>query len=142
MWVLLFRPSSQGVGRLELFAVLDNISDQKKAMRQKTPERKVVRLSDCVSVTSAPKESCPPGCTAFYLNTTQSNYTMASTESQDWIDALCFLAFQVSHISPLDHNNFSLVLFVRGAVLSFGKGGYKPYPSEINRTMRKFIQYL
>nr|XP_046261753.1 docking protein 3 isoform X2 [Scatophagus argus] len=85
-----------GVGRLELFTVLDNnaVTDQKKVGRQKTPERKVVRLSDCLSIKPAPKEFCPPGCTAFYLNTTQCNYTLASTASQDWLDALCLLAFQ------------------------------------------------
>ncbi|XP_045886231.1 docking protein 3 isoform X1 [Micropterus dolomieu] len=96
--MVLFKPSSTGVGRLELYTVglLDNnaMTDQKKVSRQKTPERKVVRLSDCLSVTPAPKESCPPGHTAFYLNTTQCNYTMASTTSQDWLSALCLLAFQ------------------------------------------------
>uniref|UniRef100_A0A671VFU0 Docking protein 3-like n=1 Tax=Sparus aurata TaxID=8175 RepID=A0A671VFU0_SPAAU len=80
MWAVLFKPSSTGVGRLELCT--------------KTPERKVVRLRDCLSADPAPKESCPPGCTAFYLNTIQCNYTLASTASQDWLKALCVLAFQ------------------------------------------------
>ncbi|XP_044060399.1 docking protein 1 [Siniperca chuatsi] len=96
MRMVLFKPSSTGVGRLELYTVLDNnaVTDQKKVGWQKTPERKVVRLSDCLSVTPAPKESSPPGCTAFYLYTTQSNYTLASMTSQDWQSALCLLAFQ------------------------------------------------
>lgn len=95
----LFKPSSSGVGRLELYTEFDNnaVTEQKK---KKTQERKVVRLSDCLSVTHAPNESCPPGCTAFYLNTTHCNYNLATKESQDWLDALCLLAFQVSHISP------------------------------------------
>uniref|UniRef100_A0A3Q3IIN3 IRS-type PTB domain-containing protein n=1 Tax=Monopterus albus TaxID=43700 RepID=A0A3Q3IIN3_MONAL len=96
IWGMLFKPSSTGVGRLEIYTVLDTnaITDQKKAGRQKTPERKVVRLSDCLSVTPAPNEACLQGCTAFYINTTQCTYTMASTTSQEWISALCFLAFQ------------------------------------------------
>ncbi|KAM9356760.1 docking protein 3 [Symphorus nematophorus] len=97
IWMVLFKPSSTGVGRLELYTVLDNnanLTEQKKVGRQKTPERKVVRLSDCLSVTPAPKESCPSGCTAFYLNTTQCHYTLASKASQDWLSALCLLAFQ------------------------------------------------
>ncbi|XP_039974911.1 docking protein 2 isoform X2 [Xiphias gladius] len=96
IWMVLFKPSSTGVGRLELYTVLDNnaTSDQKKAIRVKTPERKVVRLSDCLSVTPAPKQSCPQGCMAFYLKTTQCTYTLASTTSQDWLSALCLLAFQ------------------------------------------------
>ncbi|XP_018530882.1 docking protein 3 [Lates calcarifer] len=94
IWMMLYKPSSTGVGRLELYTVLDAITDQRKAGRQKTPERKVVRLSDCLSITPAPKESCPQGCTAFYLNTTQCTYTLASSASQDWLSALCLLAFQ------------------------------------------------
>ncbi len=112
LWMVLFKPSSMGVGRLELHTVLDNsaVTDQKKVGRQKTPERKVVRLSDCLSVTPAPKESCPAGCTAFYISTIQCNYTLASTTSQDWLSALCLLAFQVSHVPP--HDQCSLLLFL------------------------------
>ncbi|XP_034739832.1 docking protein 3 isoform X1 [Etheostoma cragini] len=92
----LFKPSTMGVGRLELSTVPDNnaAADWKKVGRYKTPERKVVRLSDCLSVIPAPKESCPSGCTAFYLHTIQCTYTLASTSSQDWLSALCLLAFQ------------------------------------------------
>lgn len=95
IWTVLFKASSTGVGRLEFSTVADSsyVADQKKACRQKT-ERKVVRLSDCLSVTAASKESCPAGCSAFYLNTTQCTYTLASTTSQDWLSALCLLAFQ------------------------------------------------
>ncbi|KAM3612583.1 uncharacterized protein V6R79_010530 [Siganus canaliculatus] len=94
--MVLFKPSSSGVGRLELYNVLDNNAavEQKKVGRQKTPERKVVRLCDCLSVTPALKESCPPGCTAFYIHTTQNKYTLASAASQDWLSALNLLAFQ------------------------------------------------
>ncbi|XP_012719654.2 docking protein 3 [Fundulus heteroclitus] len=94
IWMVLFKPSSMGVGRLEFFSDSGSFGEQSKAGRQKTAERKVVRLSDCLSVTPAAKESCPACCTAFYLNTTQCNYTFASVETQVWIGALCALAFQ------------------------------------------------
>ncbi|MEQ2298987.1 hypothetical protein AMECASPLE_010859 [Ameca splendens] len=96
IWMVLFKPSSTGVGRLEFSNISDScsISEQLKAGRQKTTERKVVRFYDCLSVTPATKESCPAHCTAFYLNTTQCTYTFASMESQGWIRALCALAFQ------------------------------------------------
>ncbi|XP_042349617.1 docking protein 3 [Plectropomus leopardus] len=96
VWMVLFKPSSMGVGRLEFSTLFDNnaAADQRKVARPKTPERKVVRLSDCLSVVPAPKESCPSSCTAFYLNTTQCTYTLASTSSQEWLSALCLLAFQ------------------------------------------------
>uniref|UniRef100_A0AAV2MJJ5 IRS-type PTB domain-containing protein n=1 Tax=Knipowitschia caucasica TaxID=637954 RepID=A0AAV2MJJ5_KNICA len=82
-----------GVGRLELNTVVDNTGagcEQKKSHKA----RKVVRLRDCLSVTAAPKESCPPDCESFYLNTTSTTYTLASPATQDWISALCLLAFQ------------------------------------------------
>lgn len=116
---MLFKPSSTGVGRLEFYTVLDNNADQKKAGWLKAPERKVVRLSDCLSVTCAPKESSPPKCTAFYLNTTQCTYTLASTTTNDWLSALCLLAFQV-HISPDQHN---LPLYIRCSVRIWEKVG-------------------
>lgn len=121
--MMLYKPSSTGVGRLELYTVLDAITDQRKAGRQKTPERKVVRLSDCLSITPAPKESCPQGCTAFYLNTTQCTYTLASSASQDWLSALCLLAFQVSHISPLNQYDFPFSFFIRGRCYNLEKVG-------------------
>lgn len=116
MWMVLYKPSSQGVGRFEFYAVADSssVTEQKRMGRQKTPERKVVRLIDCLSVTFAPKESCPAGCTAFYLNTTQATYTLASTSSQDWVNALCLLAFQVSHISNPDQYKYDLSFYVTG----------------------------
>lgn len=92
--MVLFKASSTGVGRLEFCSAGDSNPESKKVGRQKSSERKVVRLSDCLSVTLAPKASCPAGCTAFYLITTQCTYTFASSTSQDWLKALCILAFQ------------------------------------------------
>ncbi|XP_069027383.1 docking protein 3 [Embiotoca jacksoni] len=96
IWLVLFKASSTGVGRLEFYTLADStsVTDQRKISRQKAPERKVVRLSDCLSVTPAPKGCCPAGCTAFSLKTTQCTYILASTTSQDWLSALNLLAFQ------------------------------------------------
>lgn len=98
----LYKPSSRGIGRMEISFVTDTsaVNDQKKVSRHKT-ERKVVRLSDCLSVTTAKNESSPQGCTAFYLNTTQCTFTFSSSTSQEWISALCLLAFQVIQNSPV-----------------------------------------
>lgn len=120
VWVLLVKSSSMRVGRLEFYTVFE-VVDQKKVGLLKPPEKKVVLLNDCLSITPAPKESCPPGCTAFYLKTPQCNYTLASTASQEWQNALGRLAIQVSHISPLDQHYSPPLLFISG-VSSFWKG--------------------
>ncbi|XP_037531008.1 docking protein 3-like [Nematolebias whitei] len=91
VWMVLFKPSSTGVGRLEFCAASDSTT---LTGRQKSTKWKVVRLSDCVSVTPAAREACPAGCTAFKLNAKQCHYIFASMSSQDWTSALCLLAFQ------------------------------------------------
>lgn len=90
--MVLFKPSFSGVGRLELHT----LHDESTGYGKKKAEKMVVRLNDCLSATSAPDESCPPGCTAFYLHTTVNNYTLASTCTQQWLSGIWLLAFQVS----------------------------------------------
>uniref|UniRef100_A0A8C6TEG8 IRS-type PTB domain-containing protein n=1 Tax=Neogobius melanostomus TaxID=47308 RepID=A0A8C6TEG8_9GOBI len=94
IWMYCFKPSPNGVGRLEMYGHNYTMFDHKKTGQLKSQAKKVVRLSDCVSVTPAPKESCPTDCEAFYLTTTSATYTLASPATQDWISALCLLAFQ------------------------------------------------
>ncbi|KAM9850105.1 docking protein 2 [Aulostomus maculatus] len=117
MWMVLFDPGPAGVGQLELFtAGRKGATTEPRVGRPKT----VVQLRDCVSVTPALRKSCPQGCTAFYLNTFQSTYTLASTESQAWMSALSQLAFQVQILPPL--------LSLPRMLFYFGKGGDKLYP--------------
>lgn len=96
LWMVLYKPSSTGVGRLQLYTVVESTagSENKKSGWNTAQPRKVVRLSDCLSVTSARQQSCPSGCEAFVLNTTSDVYTLASASTPDWISALCQLVFQ------------------------------------------------
>uniref|UniRef100_A0A3Q1HBE5 IRS-type PTB domain-containing protein n=1 Tax=Anabas testudineus TaxID=64144 RepID=A0A3Q1HBE5_ANATE len=138
IWMVLFKASSTGVGRLEFCNVIDTnvINDQKRVGRQKT-ERKVVRLSDCLSITLAPKEPCPKGSTAFYVNTTQCTYTMASMTSQEWISALCLLAFQKdpgeSDKGVLEREN-ALTMEDNDIYSSWKTGTYQSYQVTVHST--------
>lgn len=96
-WMVLFKPSYRGVGRVEFYTIGNRA--YANYMKTKTPERKVVRLSDCISIGPVPEVSCPAACTAFYLQTTQCTYVLSSTASQQWLSALQLLIFQVSHVS-------------------------------------------
>lgn len=127
--MVLFKPSSTGVGRLEFCAASDSTT---YTGRQKTTKWKVVRLSDCLSVTPAAREACPAGCTAFNLNTKRCRYIFASTSGQDWTSALCLLAFQVS--ARLRRS------FPTMSTLGFGKDGDRA--SQADKTMRKWKQLL
>lgn len=94
--MILFEPSPTGIGRLEMYDTREGlgINALKQAGLRKADKR-VIRLADCLSVTPAPGESCPSGCAAFYLNTTQRTYTLAGPKQDEWVPVLCQLAFQV-----------------------------------------------
>ncbi|XP_072549743.1 docking protein 3 [Salminus brasiliensis] len=96
-WVILFEPTPMGIGRIEMYDMRDGGGGpQTKPTGLKKAERRVVRLADCLSITPAPGESCPTGCAAFYLNTTQRTYTLADPMQDEWVPTLCQLAFQRS----------------------------------------------
>ncbi|NXJ75646.1 DOK3 protein, partial [Trogon melanurus] len=89
----LFAASPSGVARMENFDVRDDgTAPEKTSLRRCT--RRVIRLSDCVSVGPAGTESCPKATAAFYLNTTEKSYVLAAEQRDEWIAQLCRLAFQ------------------------------------------------
>ncbi|KAM6299859.1 docking protein 3 [Aegotheles albertisi] len=89
----LFAASPSGVARMEKFEVRDDgTALEKTSLRRCT--RRVIRLSDCVSVGPAGTESCPKATAAFYLTTTEKSYVLAAEQRDEWIAQLCQLAFQ------------------------------------------------
>ncbi|XDV37578.1 hypothetical protein PO909_007156 [Leuciscus waleckii] len=97
-WLILFEPSPAGIGRMELYDMRDGgglkgFAIARPAGLRKTDKR-VIRLTDCLSITPAIGESCPTDCSAFFLNTTSCTYTIAAPSREDWISVLCQLAFQ------------------------------------------------
>ncbi|NXL28859.1 DOK3 protein, partial [Glaucidium brasilianum] len=89
----LFAASPSGVARMEKFDVRDDGTVLEKTSLRRCA-RRVIRLSDCVSVGPAGTESCPKATSAFYLNTTEKRYVLAAEERDEWIAQLCQLAFQ------------------------------------------------
>uniref|UniRef100_A0A8C5GB85 Uncharacterized protein n=1 Tax=Gouania willdenowi TaxID=441366 RepID=A0A8C5GB85_GOUWI len=101
--ILMYLQLFSGVFFLQMYsdAKSYSITGLKGSSKQKTSVRKVVCLSDCLSVAFAPKQPCPAGCSPFYINTTKCTYILASSTSQEWLKALCHLAFQpFLHLSP------------------------------------------
>ncbi|KAM9226827.1 docking protein 3 [Leptosomus discolor] len=89
----LFAASPSGVARMEKFDVRDDgMALEKSSLRRCA--RRVIRLSDCVSVGPADTENCPKATAAFYLNTTEKSYVLAAEQRDEWIAQLCQLAFQ------------------------------------------------
>ncbi|XP_048087967.1 docking protein 3 [Alosa alosa] len=95
-WMILFQPSSSGIGRIELYDVRDgplSFSSSARPPGLKKMEKRAIRLSDCLSIVLAPEESCPTDFGAFDLNTAQRTYTIATPMVKDWLQTLCELAF-------------------------------------------------
>lgn len=90
----LFAASPSGVARMEKFDVRDDSMTLEKTSLRRCA-RRVIRLSDCVSVGPAGTESCPKATAAFYLTTTEKSYVLAAEQRDEWITQLCQLAFQV-----------------------------------------------
>ncbi|NWT82167.1 DOK3 protein, partial [Lanius ludovicianus] len=90
----LFAASPSGVARMEKFDVRDDGTIPEKTSLQRCA-RRVIRLSDCVSVGPVGTESCPKATAAFYLTTTEKSYVLAAEQRDEWITQLCQLAFQV-----------------------------------------------
>lgn len=90
----LFAASPSGVARMEKFDVRDEGKMLDKSSLRRCA-RRVIRLSDCVSVGPAGAESCPKATAAFYLTTTEKSYVLAAEQRDEWIEQLCQLAFQV-----------------------------------------------
>ncbi|NXD13315.1 DOK3 protein, partial [Nothocercus nigrocapillus] len=95
----LFAASPSGVARMEKFDVRDDGTMLEKSSLRRCA-RRVIRLSDCVSVGPVGTESCPKDTAAFYLNTTEKSYVLAAEQRDEWISQLCQLAFQGAKEAP------------------------------------------
>ncbi|NXJ90951.1 DOK3 protein, partial [Corythaixoides concolor] len=88
----LFAASPSGVARMKFDVRDDGMAMEKTSLRRCA--RRVIRLSDCVSVGPAGTESCPKATAAFYVTTTEKSYVLAAEQRDEWIAQLCQLAFQ------------------------------------------------
>ncbi|KAJ8247720.1 hypothetical protein GJAV_G00249520 [Gymnothorax javanicus] len=90
-WGVLFPDGPQGVARLEVF------EGERPGSGDWHSERKIIRLSECVTVQATPTEACPHNDTAsFCVRTADRSYVFAA-DTQDcarWVDSLCEIAFK------------------------------------------------
>lgn len=90
---MLYGESDCALARLEL-------QEGPEKPRRGEAARRVIRLSDCLRVAEAGGEaSSPRDTSAFFLETKERQYQLAApaSERSDWIQAICLLAFPVSH---------------------------------------------
>ncbi|XP_055060915.2 uncharacterized protein dok1a [Misgurnus anguillicaudatus] len=101
-WLSLHPPSLQGVARLELS---EAVPERSTVVVRRHPERKVVRLSDCVSVVKLPPhaEACPgENMAAFCVETDDKRLVFAAEKQScvEWVKIICNIAFQKHSSGP------------------------------------------
>ncbi|XP_043094811.1 docking protein 2 [Puntigrus tetrazona] len=95
-WLALHPASRHGVARLELS---EAIHERSTVVVRRHPERKVVRLTDCVSVFKLPPhaEACPgENMAAFCVETEDKRLVFAADKEScgEWVNVICNIAFQ------------------------------------------------
>uniref|UniRef100_A0A673I9L1 PH domain-containing protein n=1 Tax=Sinocyclocheilus rhinocerous TaxID=307959 RepID=A0A673I9L1_9TELE len=96
-WLALHPASRHGVARLELS---EAVHERSTVVVRRHPERKVVRLADCVTVVKLPPhaEACPgENMAAFCVETEDKKLVFAAEKEScgEWVDIICNIAFQV-----------------------------------------------
>ncbi|XP_072533198.1 docking protein 1 [Salminus brasiliensis] len=95
-WLNLYPGSRNGVARLEL---TETCSDRSPVMVLRQPDRKVVRLSECISVVRLPPHAeAHPGdnMAAFCVETDEKRMVFAVEKEGcgEWVEKICDTAFQ------------------------------------------------
>lgn len=71
----------------------EGVTAEKATLRKS--ERKVIRLSDCISVERADELSSPKDTISFYLCMMERRILLAADQPNEWIECICQMAFQV-----------------------------------------------
>ncbi|XP_687576.4 uncharacterized protein dok1a isoform X1 [Danio rerio] len=95
-WLALHPASRHGIARLELS---EAIQERSTVVVRRHPERKVIRLADCVSVVKLPPhaEACPgENMAAFCVETEEKRLVFAAEREScgEWVNIICNIAFQ------------------------------------------------
>ncbi|CAN9509480.1 unnamed protein product [Ophioblennius macclurei] len=103
-WFVLYPASQNGIARLEFFDSPSGAGGgagggSGGAANEKTRklDKKIIRLSECISILPALTESCPKdNMAAFCVETNDKTHVFAAEKNavKDWMDMMCDIAFQ------------------------------------------------
>ncbi|XP_078132226.1 docking protein 1b isoform X2 [Sander vitreus] len=103
-WFVLYPASQNGIARLEFYdspsgggggtgGGSGSVSNEKT----RKLDKKIIRLSECISILPAVTESCPKeNMAAFCVETNDKTHMFAAEKNaaKDWMDTMCDIAFQ------------------------------------------------
>lgn len=100
-------------------------------------DKKIIRLSECISILPSLTESCPKeNMSAFCVETNDKTHVFAAEKNaaKDWMDTMCDIAFQVSlHFFTSSALKCVCVYVSKNCVTS----GYRVFLQEIAFTVSK-----
>ncbi|GLD70976.1 docking protein 1, partial [Lates japonicus] len=103
-WFVLYPASQNGIARLEFFDSPSGVgggagggSGSGSNEKTRKLDKKIIRLSECISILPALTESCPKeNMAAFCVETNDKTHVFAAEKNaaKDWMDIMCDIAFQ------------------------------------------------
>ncbi|KAM9836405.1 LOW QUALITY PROTEIN: docking protein 1b [Aulostomus maculatus] len=103
-WFVLYPASQNGIARLEFFdspsgggGGAGGASGGTTNEKTRKMDKKIIRLSECISILPALMESCPKeNMAAFCVETNDKTHVFAAEKNtaKDWMDTMCDIAFQ------------------------------------------------
>ncbi|KAM6908872.1 docking protein 1b [Xenentodon cancila] len=116
-WFVLYPASQNGIARLEFYDSPSGgggtVGGAGSGSNEKTRklDKKIIRLSECISILPALTENCPKeNMSAFCVETNDKTHVFAAEKNttKDWMDTMCDIAFQggsgSSSITAADSN--------------------------------------
>ncbi|XP_010885966.2 docking protein 1b [Esox lucius] len=107
-WFVLYPASQNGIARLEFYDYSGGGASDKP--NTKKLDKKIIRLSECISILPSMTEACPKdNMSAFCVETNDKTHVFAAEKSisTEWVEKMCEIAFgggSGSHSSLPDSN--------------------------------------
>ncbi|CAB1345611.1 unnamed protein product [Coregonus sp. 'balchen'] len=93
-WFVLYPASQNGIARLEFYDCSGGGASDKP--NTKKLDKKIIRLSDCISILPSLTEACPKdNMSAFCVETNDKTHVLAAERSvsTEWVEKMCEIAF-------------------------------------------------
>ncbi|MED6251109.1 hypothetical protein ATANTOWER_022562 [Ataeniobius toweri] len=113
-WFVLYPASQNGIARLEFFdshsggTASSGGSGSSSNEKTRKLDKKIIRLSECISILPATIETCPKdNMEAFYVETNDKTHVFAAEKNtaREWMNTMCDIAFQRGNGSSLTDSN-------------------------------------
>ncbi|XP_034073752.1 docking protein 1b [Gymnodraco acuticeps] len=141
-WFVLFPASQNGIARLEFYdsggGGGGGGSGSGSTEKSRKLDKKIIRLSECISILPALTESCPKeNMSAFCVETNDKTHVFSAERStaKDWMDTMCDIAFKGgSSSAAADPNGGGLDLQMSENLIYYSREEVNEFWVSVQRT--------